>query len=63
MSSLIWPLGCWVAVVTAFMQVSADEDYSGFIKLLNKARPKQIEMPLFDSLLGNNGLSTVVASE
>ena len=32
----------------AFMQASETGDYDGFLKLLNRARAKQIEMPLFD---------------
>lgn len=37
-----------LAVVVAFMQASETGDYDGFLKLLNRARAKQIEMPLFD---------------
>jgi ribosomal protein S25 len=37
-----------LAVATALMTVSADRDYEGFHKLLDKAKPKLMESPLFD---------------
>lgn len=39
-----------LAVTTAFMQVCDAGDYDGFHKLLDKARPRQIDTPLFEHL-------------
>ncbi|HEX3152358.1 MAG TPA: P63C domain-containing protein [Gemmataceae bacterium] len=44
-----------LSAVVALMKVSADGDYDGFKKLLNRALPKQIDCPLFDNIPDNGG--------
>lgn len=42
-----------LSAVIALMKVTADQDYPGFKKLLDRALPKQIDCPLYDNLADN----------